>query len=88
LRNVAHLRHLHHYFLAPFPYADFYLFALLIALRLVLEANEEEARRNEEQARRNEEQAMKNAAEERGRRLVLEAELREMKEILNGRRNT
>jgi len=48
--------------------------------RLVLEANEEEARSNEERA-------MKNVTEERGRRLVLEAELREMKELLNARGN-
>ena len=50
--------------------------------------NEEEARRNEEEAKRNEEQAMKNAAEERFRRLVLEDELRELREILNVRGNT
>jgi hypothetical protein len=55
---------------------------------LVLEANEDEARRNEEEARRNEERAMKNAAEERARHLVLEAELRGMKAILNARGNT
>jgi hypothetical protein len=48
---------------------------------LVLEANEEEARRNEEWA-------MKNAADEKRRRLVLEAELRELREMLNVRGNT
>ena len=45
--------------------------------------NEEEARRNEEEARRNEEEARRNAAEEKRRRLALEAELREVKEILS-----
>ena len=49
--------------------------------------NEEEARRNEEEARRNEEEARRNAAEEKRRRLALEAELREVKEILSVRGN-
>jgi chromosome segregation ATPase len=48
----------------------------------------EQAKGEAEQAKRNEEQAMNNAAEEKRRRLVLEAELREMKEILNARGNT
>ena len=48
---------------------------------------EEEARRNEEEARRNEEEARRNAAEEKRRRLALEAELREVKEILSVRGN-
>jgi len=50
--------------------------------------NEEDARRNEEEARRNDEQATKNAADEKRRRLELEAELREVREILNARGNT
>ena len=50
--------------------------------------NEDAARRKEEEARKNEERAMKNAAEEKRRRLVLEAELREVREILNARGNT
>jgi len=50
--------------------------------------NEEEARRNEGEARRNEERAMKNAAEEKRKRLALEAELREVRKILNTRGNT
>ena len=50
--------------------------------------NEEKARRNEEEARRHEEEARRNAAEEKRRRLALEAELREVKEILSARGNT
>ena len=50
--------------------------------------NEEEARRNEEEARRHEEEARRSAAEEKRRRLALEAELREVKEILSARGNT
>ena len=48
----------------------------------------EQAKKNEEEARRNEERATKNAAEEKRRRLELEAELREVKEILNAQGNT
>jgi hypothetical protein len=48
----------------------------------------EQAKKSEEEARRNEERAMKNAAEEKRRRLALEAELREMREILDARGNT
>ena len=50
--------------------------------------NEEKARRNEEEARRHEEEARRSAAEEKRRRLALEAELREVKEILSARGNT
>ena len=50
--------------------------------------NEEKARRNEEEARRHEEEARRNAAEEKRRRLALEAELRQVREILSARGNT
>ena len=49
---------------------------------------EEEARRNEEEARRHEEEARRNAAEEKRRRLALEAELRQVREILSAQGNT
>jgi hypothetical protein len=39
------------------------------------------------ESRKNEEQAMKNGAEERKKCLVLEAELREVRELLNARGN-
>jgi hypothetical protein len=41
-----------------------------------------------EQAKRNEERARNNAAEEKRRRLALEVELQEVREILNARGNT
>jgi len=50
--------------------------------------NEEDAKRLVERERARTEQSMKNAAEERRRRLVLEAELREVRELLNARGNT
>jgi hypothetical protein len=50
--------------------------------------NEEDAKRLVERERARTEQLMKNAAEERRRRLVLKAELREVRELLNAWGNT